>query len=42
MLDEMPVEFEISKEELDELIKSLPIILKELEQDIIDNRIYNL
>lgn len=37
MIDEMVVEFEMSKEELDELIENLPSILKELEQYNIDN-----
>lgn len=36
-MDEMVVEFEMSKEELNELIKNLPQILKELEQWMIDN-----
>lgn len=37
MTDEMAVEFEMSLEELDEFIKRLPAILKELEQYIIDS-----
>ena len=37
MMDQMVVESGMSKEELDELIKSLPQFLKELEQYIIDN-----
>jgi len=37
MMDQMVVESGMSKEELDELIMSLPQILKELEQYIIDN-----
>jgi len=36
-MDEMIVEFEMSKKGLEELIKSLPSILKELEQYNIDN-----
>ncbi|AIF53507.1 hypothetical protein [Pelosinus sp. UFO1] len=42
MKEEMVVGLEMGKEELEELLKNLPQILKELEQYITDNNSYSL